>query len=401
MTREIVQDLFKNAKSKLILFVMDGLGGIPGELDGTTELESAMTPNMDALAAASICGLHQPVAPGVTPGSGPSHLSLFGYDPVTYQVGRGVLSALGIDFPLQPGDVAARGNFCTIDEDGNVSDRRAGRISSERNEELCARLREISIPGVEIFVTTVKEYRFLLVLRGENLSDKVRDTDPQAIGKPPLRPEALTGEGQETAQKVEQFVEKTRSVLADQHPANMVLLRGFSKKPDWPTFPQRYGLHAAAIAGYPMYRGVSKLVGMEVLDTGSTLQEELSVLETHWNDFDFFYLHFKKTDSAGEDGDFARKVQLIEEVDEHFPRLLDLNPDVLVVTGDHSTPSILKAHSWHPVPVMLWSRYCRSDNVMAFGERDCMAGGLGPRFPATDILPLMLANGLRLEKFGA
>jgi 2,3-bisphosphoglycerate-independent phosphoglycerate mutase len=397
----IIRELVESAETKIVLLVMDGLGGLPMEPGGLTELETAHTPNLDRLAAQGICGLHQPVAPGITPGSGPSHLALFGYDPIKYQVGRGVLSALGIDFDLKANDVAARGNFCTLDDDGRVADRRAGRIPTEKNEELCALLRQIQLPGVEVFVETVKEYRLLLVLRGEGLSGGLSDTDPQEIGEEPLEPKPLSAEAEETASLVQEFIDQARQILADHHPANMILLRGFSKLPDWPSFEKVFGLRAAAIAAYPMYRGVAKLVGMDVLTTGVPIGEELETLKTHWKDYDYFFFHVKPTDSAGEDGDFDRKVRLIEEVDAVVPQLLALEPDVLLVTGDHSTPSLLKYHSWHPVPVLLWSRHCRTDGVDRFGERACMAGGLGPRIPAVDLMPLAQANAMRLEKFGA
>jgi 2,3-bisphosphoglycerate-independent phosphoglycerate mutase len=397
----IIRDLAESAETKIILLVMDGLGGLPMEPGGLTELETAHTPNLDRLAAHGICGLHQPVAPGITPGSGPSHLALFGYDPIKYQVGRGVLSALGIDFDLKANDVAARGNFCTLDDNGRVADRRAGRIPTEKNEELCALLHQIRLPGVEVFVETVKEYRLLLVLRGDGLSGELSDTDPQEIGEEPLEPKPLSAEAEETANLVQEFIDRARQILADHHPANMILLRGFSQLPDWPSFEKAFGLRAAAIAAYPMYRGVAKLVGMDVLTTGVSVGEELETLEAHWKDYDYFFFHVKPIDSAGEDGDFDRKVRLIEEVDAAVPRLLALEPDVLLVTGDHSTPSLLKYHSWHPVPVLLWSRHCRTDGVDRFGERACMAGGLGPRIPAVDLMPLALANAMRLEKFGA
>ena len=401
MDLEFVSKLVKKNNSKIVMLVMDGIGGLPRQTDNLTELEFANTPNLDDLAKKSVCGLQQPVGTGITPGSGPGHLGIFGYDPIKYQVGRGVLAANGIGFDLQPGDVAARGNFCTIDENGNVLDRRAGRIPTEKNEELCNILREIEIPGVEVFVETVKEHRCLLVLRGEGLSGDLIDTDPQMIGKQPLQPKSGSPNGQKTVDLVNQFLEQTKNVLADYHPANMVLLRGFSKKPNWPTFEEAFGLKSAAIAGYPMYKGLAKLLDMDILETGITINDEFTTLEENWNDYDFFYLHVKKTDSYGEDGNFDKKVSIIEETDKEIPRLLNLNPDVIIVTGDHSTPSLMKAHSWHPVPALLWSKNCRPDKVEQFGERACMTGGLGNRLPAIDLIPLALANAMRLEKFGA
>ncbi|MGD8792911.1 MAG: phosphoglycerate mutase, partial [Anaerolineae bacterium] len=306
MELQFIKNLTEPNPNKILLLVMDGLGGLPLEFAGRTELETAYTPNLDRLAMEGICGLHQPVAPGITPGSGPSHLALFGYDPIEYQVGRGVLSALGIDFDLAADDVAARGNFCTLDAEGRVADRRAGRIPTKKNQELSALLRQIDLPGVELFIQTVKEYRLLLVLRGQGLSGEIDDTDPQDVGEKPLPPQPRSPQAKETARLVEQFLDQARQILADHHPANMVLLRGFSKLPDWPSFEEVFGLRAAAIAAYPMYRGVAKLVGMDVLDSGSSFVEEIETLEAHWDDYDFFFLHFKPIDSAGEDGDFDR-----------------------------------------------------------------------------------------------
>jgi 2,3-bisphosphoglycerate-independent phosphoglycerate mutase len=397
---EILQKLVKKSDSKIVLLVMDGLGGLPSHEGGLTELETAKTPHMDALAERGICGLHT-LGPGITPGSGAAHLGLFGYDPFFFQVGRGVLAALGIDFDLNHGDLAARGNFCTLDNEGRVSDRRAGRISTEKCQELCGLLKEIELPDTEIFIQPVQDYRFLLVLRGDGLSDAVSDTDPQDVGKKPLRPKALTEDARKAVELVEQFVDQAREILKDEDPANMVLLRGFSMKPDWPTMPTVFGLDPAVIAGYPMYRGVAKLVGMKVLETGLELDQVFHTLEDHWQKYDFFFLHFKPIDSAGEDGDFDRKVKLIEQVDGYIPRLLDLNPDVVILTGDHSTPSVMKGHGWQPVPIVLWSRYCRPDDVKIFGERACLQGGLGPQLPVTQILPIALANARRLSKFGA
>jgi 2,3-bisphosphoglycerate-independent phosphoglycerate mutase len=401
MDLEFINKLKKPGASKIVFLVMDGLGGLPNIETNLTELESANSPNLDLLASKGICGLQQPVDPGITPGSGPGHLALFGYNPIKYQVGRGVLSALGINFDLKTQDIACRGNFCTLDENGLVSDRRAGRIPTEKNKELCELLRKIEIPNVDIIIETVKEYRILLVLRGDELSENIYDTDPQALGKTPLQPKPGSQSAEKTAKIISDFLNRARDTLSDQHPANMILLRGFSKKPDWPSMKESFGLNCAAIAAYPMYRGIAKLLGMEILETGETISDEFSTLERNWNDFDYFYVHIKKTDSSGEDGDFNKKVTVIEELDKELPRLIDLNPDVIVVSGDHSTPSLLKYHSWHPVPTILWSKHCRPDKVTKFGERDCITGGLGPRYPSCDLMPLALANAMRLEKFGA
>lgn len=398
---ERMRDLIVPAQTKIVMLVMDGLGGLPIEPGGKTELESARKPNLDALAAQSALGLADPVAPGVTPGSGPGHLGIFGYDPLQYEIGRGVLEALGIDFDLGPNDVAARGNFATIDADGKLTDRRAGRIATSTNIELVKRLRTIKIPGVQIFVETVKEHRFVWVLRGKGLGDALTETDPQRLGVPALPVKALDKKSAKSARVANQFIKQARQLLADQHPANMILLRGFAKKPDWPSYQEAFGLHAAAIAVYPMYRGLGKLLGMQTIPVeGETVGDEFTALEKSWNDFDFFYLHVKKTDSYGEDGNFAGKVHVIEEVDAQLPRLLALKPDVIIVGGDHSTPSLLKSHSWHPVPVMLYSRFARADGIAEYSERACARGSLG-RLPAKDLMPMALANAQRLTKFGA
>ncbi|MFO7655105.1 MAG: 2,3-bisphosphoglycerate-independent phosphoglycerate mutase [Candidatus Krumholzibacteriia bacterium] len=401
MDMDLIRPLVTPNDAKIVLLVMDGLGGLPREDGGPTELEAARTPNLDDLARRGECGLQAPIATGITPGSGPAHLALFGYDPLRYVVGRGVLSALGIDFDLQPDDVAARGNFCTIGPDGKITDRRAGRIPTELGRELCARLREIDLPGAELFVQAEKEYRFVLVLRGENLSGEIADTDPQQVGEEVLTPEPLAEQARGTANIVDRFQRQARQVLEDQDQANGVMLRGFAQLPDWPGFGEVFGVRPAAIATYPMYRGVSRLLGMQVLETGQTFEDEFQVLEDHWNDHDFFYLHIKPTDSAGEDGDFDRKVSVIEQVDALVPRLMGLDPDVVVVTGDHSTPAVMKYHSWHPVPVLIWSRFARPDGVTNFGERPCLGGSLGVHLPAAHLMPLALAHARKLDKFGA
>ncbi len=401
MDFEFLKELVIPAQTKIAMIVMDGLGGLPLEPGGRTELESANKPNLDALAAQSILGLADPVAPGITPGSGPGHLGIFGYDPMKYEIGRGVLEALGIDFDLGPNDVAARGNFSTVDAQGNLVDRRAGRIPTELNEQLVKILRTIKLDGVETFVQTVKDYRFVFVMRGPGLGDALSETDPQRTGVPPLPVHALKPDSQRSAQLANDFIAQARKLLADKHPANMVLLRGFAKHPQIPAFKDVYGLNAAAIAVYPMYRGLAKLLGMKTLPVqGESIADEFSVLEKKWNQFDFFYLHVKKTDSSGEDGDFARKVHVIEELDAQLPRLMALKPDVVIVGGDHSTPALLKSHSWHPVPVLIYSRYCRADQIGEYGERACMRGSLG-RLRSKEMMAIALANAMRLTKFGA
>ncbi len=396
----LLRSLAQPATTKIILCSLDGLGGLPRPGTGKSELETAALPILHALASRSACGLLRHVGPGITPGSGPGHLGLFGYDPLRHPVGRGVLEALGIDFHLKPGDVAARGNFCTVDGEGRITDRRAGRISTDLCVKLCERLRTITVDGAEIVIEPVKEHRFVLVLRGDGLSGSVSETDPQALGVPPLPARALEPAAERTAAAVNQFVERARPLLRDSAPANMVLLRGFDRQPDIPLFPETFRLRAAAVAAYPMYRGLARLVGMEVLDTGPTFADEIATLKRHWDSFDFFFLHYKDTDKAGEDGDFDAKVAALERFDARLPDVLALRPDVLAVSGDHSTPSILAAHGWQPVPALVASAYCGADHVSRFTERDCASGALG-LLPAQELMPILMANALRFAKYGA
>ncbi len=404
---ELMSSLAQERDTKIVLVVLDGLGGLPMTPEGPTELEAARTPNLDALAARSICGMSTPVGPGITPGSGPGHLSLFGYDPVGCLVERGVLSALGIGFDLQPQDLAARGNFCSVDpETGAITDRRAGRIPSELGTKLCERLSAVQLPELEqVFVEPVKEYRFALILRGEGLEDGLTGTDPQKTGVPPLPVTATSPGAEETAQLVNRWLERARQVLAEDaaendHPANSCNLRGLSKEPGLPKIPDIYKLRCGAIATYPMYRGVAKLTGMDVLPTGDTIEDEVQALKEHWDGYDYFFFHVKKIDSRGEDGDFDAKAAVIEHFDQVLPDILALDPDVVIVTGDHSTPALWKSHSWHELPVLLWSPYVRRDGVTEFGERPCMAGGLG-HIMHVDLMPLMMGHAGRLAKYGA
>lgn len=395
--RILLAELAQETPSRIVFLVMDGLGGAPGP-DGKTELEAARILNLDALAVRSQLGLTDPVSPGITPGSGPSHLALFGYDPLEFQVGRGVLEALGIDFPLKTTDVAMRANFCIVDQNGILADRRAGRLETAQAARLCRMLRDIRLVGAEVMVEPVKEHRFVVVFRGDGLAAEVADTDPQKTGVPPIDPKPLNAEAERTAHLAGEFIRQSRAILEGQ-PANMVLLRGFSKYPSIPSLPELYKLRPAAIAVYPMYRGLARLVGMDVLAGGNSLEDQLRTLRSHWDKYTFFYLHVKDPDRTGEDGDFPGKVRAIEEVDRHLPAILDLGPQVLVVTGDHSTPAVLKGHSWHPVPFLLNSPWCVPDGL-PFSERACGQGSLG-RFPAVDVMGLAMAHALKLNKYGA
>jgi 2,3-bisphosphoglycerate-independent phosphoglycerate mutase len=397
---QLTRDLHVKNNTKIVLYVADGLGGLPQQPGGLTELETANTPNLDALAKRGVCGGSIPVLPGISPGSGPGHLGLFGYDPLKYLIGRGALEATGIGFELQMGDVAVRANFCTVDAHGNITDRRAGRIATNMSVPLVHRLREIRIPGMQVFVEPVKEHRFVIVFRGPGLNDQVDDTDPQGTGVPPLDPLPKNKESERTADVARQFISQARKLLADQPKANCLTLRGFAGKPLLPSYQEVYGLHAAAIAVYPMYKGLARLVGMDIVGQPQTLDEQMALLEQNWANYDFFFIHFKYTDSTGEDGNFAAKVARTEEFDAAVPRITALNPDVIVVTGDHSTPSMLASHSWHPVPTLISGKFCRTDGCQKLGESECLRGGLG-QFEAKYLMTLALANAGRLTKYGA
>lgn len=397
---ELIKELRESNQSKIVLLVGDGLGGLPLQPGGLTELETAKRPNLDALAREGTLGMSVPVLPGITPGSGPGHLGLFGYDPLQFRIGRGVLEALGINFPLERRDVAARGNFCTLAADGTIKDRRAGRPSDERNREIVAKLKGVQVPGVEVLVEPVSEHRFVVVFRGDGLGANVEDTDPQAVGVQPLPAKAKDEASQHTAEFADRFIAQVQQILKDEKDANGATLRGFASYPNIETLQQICGLRCACLAVYPMYKGLARLVGMDILDAGHNLQEQVQTLAKVWNDYDFFFIHFKYTDKTGEDGDFNAKVQRIEELDAAIPGILKLKPDVLIVTGDHSTPSRMKSHSWHPVPTLLWGNNVRTDAETEFTERACVRGGLG-QFEAKYLMSLAMAHAGRLGKYGA
>jgi len=397
---KLAKNIARPSPTKIVLLVIDGLGGLPKPGTGKTELETAKTLNLDQLATKGTCGLVDPVGRGITPGSGPGHLALFGYDHVSFDIGRGVLEAMGIGLDLQAEDVAARGNFCTVDETGVVTDRRAGRISTEKCIQLCQLLDGQVIGGVKVCVYPVKEHRFVAIFRGQRLSADISDSDPQQTGVAPKVATALSPGADGMANIANQFIARAGKILAEHYPSNMVLLRGFSQNPQLPIMSEIYKLKPAAIASYPIYRGIAKLVGMEILETGTTIEDEFLTLKKNYANYDFFYLHIKQTDAAGEDGDFDRKVRIIEQLDSALSELISLEPDVIVVTGDHSTPALLKGHSWHPLPILLYSKWCRPDKVTKFSESACISGGLG-RFPSTQIMLLAMANALKLTKVGA
>ena len=392
--------LAQPAETRIVLVVMDGLGGYADSERGT-ELEEARTPNLDTLAAEGAVGLVEPVGPGITPGSGPGHLGLFGYDPLEFELGRGVLSAAGLEVKLEPGDVAARGNLATLDAEGRITDRRAGRLPDPEAAEVVATLASgVSIDGVEVEFVHEAQHRVLVVLRGEGLDPGVADTDPQVVGAETRVPVALHASAERTAEVVSELDEQVRALLAGHPRANVLLLRGFDSHRALPSMQERYGLSPASVAIYPMYRGIARLVGMEVLPRPADLDAQIAALREHWDRFDYFFLHHKSTDSTGEDGDRAGKVAAIETLDAAIPALRDLEPDVIVVTGDHSTPTQMAAHSWHPVPALIWAERVGRDEATQFGERWCRGGALGVR-PTKDLMPIALACAGRLAKYGA
>jgi len=393
--------LIQPADTKILLVVMDGLGGYADADHPETELEAAATPNLDRLAAEGVCGMVEPVGPGITPGSGPGHLGLFGYDPERFELGRGALSAAGLDVELGPGDVAARGNLCTLAPDGTISDRRAGRIADDDAAAVVDCLATgVHLNRAEAVFRHEREHRVLVVLRGQGLDPRLTDTDPQRTGVAPLEPQPLDPDAKRTVELVAELDAQVRSLLADRAAANAMLLRGFDTHRELPGFIERYGLRAVAVAIYPMYRGIARLLGMDVIGQPRDLGEQLTILADSWVEHDYFFLHHKYTDSAGEDGDRARKIAAIEQLDAVVPQLRELEPDVIVVSGDHATPSQMAAHSWHPVPALVWSKRAGRDDVERFGERWCRAGGLGLR-PTKDLMPVLLANAGRLAKYGA
>jgi len=396
---EQLHDCYVSTSSKIVLLVVDGLGGLAHPDTGKSELETANTPNLDAMAQQSACGLTTPVIPGVAPGSGPGHLALFGYNPLKYIIGRGALEALGIEVELKPGDVAARGNFCTIDDGGNLVDRRAGRIPTELSSPLCERLDQIELDGVQCDVFPVQDYRFVLRLRGEGLSELITETDPQITGVPDLAVRPIQPTAEKTAGLVNQFVAKARQLLSEEERGNMVLLRGWAQLPSLPPMGDVYRLNPAGIAAYPMYRGLATVASMKIIPTGHSFADEVETLHQNYASHDFFFIHYKPADAAGEDGDFDAKVKTLEELDPFIPQIQALNPDVFMVAGDHATPAIMAAHSWHPVPFMLNSRLTKGEGIPGFNERDCAHGSLG-RIPATNIMLLALSHSGKLNKFG-
>ena len=396
---EQLHDCYVSTSSKIVLLVVDGLGGLASPDTGRSELETANLPNLDAMARESACGLTTPVLPGVAPGSGPGHLALFGYNPLKYIIGRGALEALGIDVELRPGDVAARGNFCTVDGSGSLVDRRAGRIPTELSAPLCERLDRIELPGVQVDVFPVQDYRFVLRLRGEGLSESITETDPQINGVPALEVRPIEPAAAKTAELVNEFVKQAGGLLAEEERGNMVLLRGWAQLPSLPPMGDVYRLNPAGIAAYPMYRGLATVASMAIIPTGHTFADEVETLYQNYDKHDFFFIHYKPADAAGEDGDFDAKVKALENLDPFIPRIRELNPDVFMVAGDHATPAIMAAHSWHPVPFMLHSKLTGGEGVPAFNERDCGRGSIGS-IPATNVMLLALSHSGKLTKYG-
>jgi len=401
LDEETIKSISIENEKKIILLIMDGVGGVPDK-DNKTELEFANTPNMDKLARNSALGLTHPVGMGITPGSGPAHLSIFGYDPIKHLIGRGVLEAAGIDFPLTTKDLAARANFATKDSSNIILDRRAGRIPTEKNQELCKKLQQNinKIDDTEIIICSGKEHRFVVIFRGDGLEEPLSDADPEQIGLKQKYTKALDSKAEKSSRIANEFIDKVSEVLKEEKKANTCLLRGIAKVPPIPSMKELFKLKPAAIAVYPMYRGLARLVGMDILGAGESIEDEINCLKKNYDKYNFFYIHIKKTDSYGEDGNFENKVKIIEEVDRLLPEILSLQPDVLTITSDHSTPAVLASHSWHPNPFLLHAPYIRKNDVTAFNEKECLKGSLGI-FHSIEAMPLMLASALKLKKYGA
>jgi 2,3-bisphosphoglycerate-independent phosphoglycerate mutase len=397
--------LVQPAESRILFYILDGLGGTTFPGRDATELQAARTPNFDRMAGQGETGLMVPVLPGIAPGSGPGHFALFGYDPVANNIGRGVLEAAGIDFPLQHGDIAVRLNFATVDAGGNILDRRAGRIPTEVCTRLCAAMQEaVELPDTDSYIRPVKEHRAVIVLRsrGGELEEGVADTDPQQTGVPPLAPAAERPEAQATADLLARLLDQVRAPLAAQgDPAFFPLLRGIARHRAYPTLRERFGLKAVAVATYPMYKGISRLLGMDVHEGAKDLSDQLAAVRAAWTSHDFFFVHIKAPDARGEDGDFDGKVKAIETADQALPAFLELGPDVVVVTGDHSTPAAMRAHSGHSVPVLLASPVARHSGLEHFDELSCARGGTLGTFPTMHLMGLVLGHAGRLAKFGA
>ena len=400
ITFPYLSEIVRTNDSRVIMVVVDGLGGIPSPDTGLSELESAWTPNLDQLAQSSDCGLSTPVLPGITPGSGPGHLSLFGYDPIEYIIGRGALEAFGAGIVMKQGEIAARGNFCTVDNTGLITDRRAGRISTTECQRLCTMLSSITIPHISLQVVPGEGHRFTIVFKGENLSSDISSNDPQVTGIHPLTIVGLNKPSNPMIQVVNRFLDQARELLRNELQANMVLLRGFSSIPNIPSMANAYQLNPAAVAAYPMYRGLAQLIGMTVLSTGITFQQEIQTLVDNYLDHNFFFLHYKDADTAGEDGDFQGKVKALEEFDRLIPEVTALKPAVLAITGDHATPAVMKGHSWHPVPFLIHSKYAIKGITPAFSEKSCKSGSIGV-IPAQHLMLSILAHADKLTKFGA
>ena len=404
---------------KVVLVIIDGLGDRPiSELKDQTPLEAANTPNLDYFATNGITGIMNAIDVGIRPGSDTSHLAIFGYDPETHYTGRGIFEAAGIGMELKKGDIALRGNFATVTEDLIIVDRRAGRI--ENVSKLADALNGMKIDGVRFFVKAGVMHRAGVVLRGSNLSHMVSDNDPHEVGVKVKQVKALdnTEEAKFTASVINKFLEEAHKILKEHEvnkkrrkerllEANYILLRGASKLTHFEPFEKKYKLKACCIAGAGLYKGIAKVLGMDVLQvkgaTGTAntdINAKFIAAKKALAKYDFVFVHIKYADNYAEDGNVFGKLKFIEKIDDALIHLIGIKDTLIVITADHSTPCKLKAHSGDPVPIVMFGEGVRTDKVKEFNERSCMQGGLG-RIKGKDLMNEILNLIGKAKLYGA
>ncbi|MCK4443355.1 MAG: 2,3-bisphosphoglycerate-independent phosphoglycerate mutase [Thermoplasmata archaeon] len=408
------------AVKKILLIILDGMADRPVAVLGSkTPLQAANTPNMDWFAKNGMCGQMDPIAPGVRPGSDTSHLAILGYNPHEVYTGRGPFEAAGVGLPMEHGDIAFRCNFGTIDADGTVRDRRAGRIRKGTSE-IARDLDGMPIEGVKVIFKEATEHRAVLILRGDGLSPKVTDVDPHAVGVKYHECEALEPEAGRTAEIVNEFVERSREILADHEvnkkrlkegdfPANIILPRGSGVFPHLDSLEERFGIRSAAICGVTLIKGICRVAGMKILDVdGATggldtdmIAKGKAAIEA-LESYDFVFLNVKAPDICGHDGDPEGKVKVAERLDMmmSFIRKELRNDVIMAVTSDHSTPVSVRDHAGDSVPLIVYGKDIRVDEVSSYDEISVTKGILG-RIRGSDLIHILLDQSGRAEKFGS